>query len=189
MLSIMRELPFIDILAPTLLAAFLWVSTNILMISPSVIEPRMSTQVWTPACQAGLAAANANLERERQEEVAAFLAAREAENRRIQSTITPLMQLMGEDFAQAFGNPLQQGLDMMSDAQIAQQVRDQFTSQPLPTAAPDDYCACIIAELLEDRISTGLYSASFRLWVPAHIQQLNQLETTLIASNRCNPSN
>lgn len=185
MLSFMRDIPFIDTIAPIVLAAFLWAGLNILTIGPDVIAPRMTQNIWMPACKAGIQTANAKIQANHQAKINAFIAAKRAEQKKIQSMMNPLMQLMGKELAQTLGKGLTTTMSIASNIEANQELKQRFgTAQP-QSVAPANYCGCIISELLQDRVATGLYSASMRLWKPANIQKLDGLGSTLITSNNC----
>ncbi|MEP2987306.1 MAG: hypothetical protein ABJP08_29060 [Roseibium sp.] len=187
MSSILKDVPFIDILGPVLLALTLWLGTNILVIAPQIVAPRMTDNVWMPACKGGVDSSNNVASAKRQSDIAAYIAARKGDKNELSNVMTPFLQAMGEDMALTLGKHMMGNMNRIADAEIAAEVRNKFRSNPVAHISAANYCGCIISELRQDRIATGLYSASLRLWEPANIQQLNQLGQTLVTSAQCNP--
>lgn len=181
----MRDLPFVDSIAPIIFALAAWTGINIITIAPDLIAPRLTNNVWMPACKQGVQNANAQIVNNRQQEINLFLAARRAKQQQVQLLLNPFLQIMGEEFSRTLGKTINDSMNLVSDLETKQALQDHFGHlAPKPTVNVG-YCSCVISELLQDRISTGLYTASLRMWIPTNIQQLNKLSTTLISSKQC----
>ncbi|WP_346894814.1 hypothetical protein [uncultured Roseibium sp.] len=186
MLSMIRDIPFIDAIAPVVIAAMLWTGANVFVIGPDFIAPRLADKTWRPQCNATVENAKTTAVQQWQDEIDRARQQQRSEQDQMNALTGALLgQFFGEDFNRAFGKDLSGAMTALSELETRKALQERFGHSGPVIPVTGDYCGCVIAEALEDRVSLGLFSASFRIWRPANIQRLDQLSTRLVASPRC----
>ena len=186
MLSLMKDLPLIDTIAPIAIAGLAWTGVNIFYVGPEIVGSRMADKTWLPQCEATVARTETAYRQQWQARVENARREKQREQAQINGLTGALLGgLLGEEFNRAFGHNITGALGALSELEAQRTLKDRFGTSAPPSPITAGYCKCMVSEALEDRVSAGLYSASLRIWKPANIKQLNQLGTQLVSSNRC----
>lgn len=182
MTSLMKEIPFADTLGPILLAAILWSSAHIFLVAPNIIAPRLSEKFYQPQCEVGIQQAwhkaLAVEQFKRQEQV-----------ERKRAELRHKRQMAEHLIEKSFG-PLGQHLkqlgifDALEMPQLPKSTRKPQDQAKISLSA-QNFCSCVITNLLGNQFATGLYSASFRFWKPENIQKLEALGSGHIKFSQC----
>ncbi len=189
MLSMIKDLPFIDTVFPIVIAVAIWTGVHVLFIGPEVIGPRLTEKYYMPACRAGVARIKALSEEKQQRAYQAQRRQQEVKKRKAGKLLDGLTtSIFGPEFAEYYkDHPFIKSMQDM--ARMGIELETPTIILPKPSQMPSNYCNCIIAELLSERMATGLYSASLRLWKGNNIRRLQRLNKELPNSSTCgNPA-
>lgn len=183
MQNLLRELPFFDALGPLVMAAALWTGAHILFIG-SEVGARLSEKYYLPACHAGLQKAQETAYRDHQMRLRRERDGRQAESRMANDVMGGLIRgYFGNEFADHYkDHPLLNPGKMMPGVES---LLPKPSVPRLPANAMRDYCTCVIAESLGQRINTGLFSASLRFWKPQNITLLEGLKSGPVSTALC----
>ena len=183
MQNLLRELPFFDALGPLLLAGLLWTGAHILFVGPAVGE-RLAAKTYLPACHAGLKRAQAGAQAAHRMAQAREKAERRAKQEMANRMVGNMMRgVFGREFSNYYrDHPLLNPGALLPDVEALLPNRQ---APELPPGAARDYCACVIAEQLGQRVNTGLFSASLRFWKPENITRLENLGARPVSTNAC----
>lgn len=184
----LKDIPFIDSIMPVALAILAWFGLNFFIIAPNIIAPRLTDNIWHPACTKTLNKAQTAFYQKYRSEIQAYRAAERAKQQQVMGLASPLLQLFGEEVAQGLQG-LGKAVTTLSEIELRNKVQQRFAHKKKSLPIKKGYCGCVISETLQDRTDLALYAASLRFWEPASIQPLNQLNQRLIASQNCgNPA-
>lgn len=155
-----------------------------LFIAPNIVAPRLAEKIYHPRCEAGLKQSWTRAQHSEQQRLNDLYAQKRAEIKR--------KRQMAEDMLdQTFGGLGQQlkalGLFDSFDtlSQQMQPPRKGSAKTDLSSETAQQYCGCVITELLGDKVATGLYSASLRLWTPKSIHQLENADKHPVRVHAC----
>lgn len=190
MFSSMRDLPFFDALFPIIAALGVWIGANIFYIGPEIVGPRLAEKYYLPACHAAVVKARAALEAAKLERLQSQQRQARGKQRQINNLLGGFMRnVLGNEFVEHYrDDPLVQSMQEMMEVGGALEKPIGNLSLPSPgPSKPSDYCGCVVSENIGESISTGLFSASLRIWKPENIRRLESLNNGLIKSSICNP--
>lgn len=188
MFSSMRDLPFFDAIFPVLAALAVWIGMHMFYIGPEIIGPRLAQKYYLPACQANITRTIANVAAAKQARSTAHQTQVQQSQRQMNNLLGGFMRgVFGDEFVDYYGDdPLVKSMQDMVDVGMAlENPIDNLPGFQAEVLATADYCQCIISENIGERVSTGLFSASLRIWKPANIRRLENLGNNLIDSSIC----
>lgn len=188
MLSMLRDLPFIDSIFPVLVAALLWTGAHVYYVGPEVVAPRLAEKYYLPACRAHVAKAQARLSEIRRERTEAAEHAKRRKQEAVRDALTGMMTgILGDEYMRHYGDhPFFKSMKDITELGITlQNPVEALTDIPRGGETnPADYCGCVVAELLGGA-ETGFFSASLRFWKPGNIRRLERIDRELIRSDLC----
>ena len=192
MFSNLRDLPFFDALFPIIAPIGVWTLAHIFYVGPAIVGPRLAEKYYLPQCYASVTRARATLQAVRLARAQAQQRQTQEKQRRMNNLLGGFMRgYFGDEFVDYYRNdPLVKSMQDMMD--VSASLQNPINALPLPspnTSRPSDYCGCVVAENIGKSVSTGLFSASLRIWKPQNIRRLESLKTGLIKSDSCNPPN
>lgn len=187
MMSFIRELPFVDTLAPLLIAAGIWTGAHIFVIGPDIVAPRLAEKYYLPTCRAGLQKALVNARNRQQERDENLIREKRAKLEEMNALSGALLrQFFGRDLGGRLGNsPVFNPMNALQPDVIDRLITQSIPASNSSLVSKSGYCACVISEVLRERVSTGLFSASMRIWKPDNIRLLESLETGPVSTPRC----
>lgn len=199
MIDSIRDFIPVQAIGPAIGGATLWFGANFLYLGPQVIAPRIAERQFIPACLANVAAARQHIATQEQGwiESAEKEAARIADEMRSRirqgtnhatSSFFSAFGDQGRAFAQHYGRQIERMVNANTGAHIEAAVghkvgefrqmfsrelenkRARFRSGVQHATAPA-FCGCLVTEAFADRVQLASYTASFRLYEPAQIEQ------------------
>lgn len=186
MFNLVKEMPFADTLGPICLAALLWTGAHMTVIAPGFVAPRLAEKYYHPGCEIGLKKAFVKAKAIERSKIKQAIDQKQA---KLRQTKEMTEALFGKFFGRELGQRLKNSglLDPLKGLPPSLLENDSGTLMPALSADfnPKDYCGCIITHFLYEQISTGLYSASLRLWKPDNIRQLENLASNPVTTPHC----
>ncbi|NRA88452.1 MAG: hypothetical protein HRU28_13920 [Rhizobiales bacterium] len=189
MFSMIKDIPYIDTIMPLLLALGLWTCTHIFYIGPDIVGPRLATKYYLPACKANLANAKQTSIEFRQRKNARKQYQLQQRQQMIGDTFGNLMKnYFGQEFSNKYSDSMiLNPMKMMPNVDALLALNNGAEQAPVQNIDGSAYCACLVEEVITERISMGLFSASMRIWKPKSIRQLENPKTELMTTNICIP--
>ena len=187
MFSMIKDIPYIDTIMPLLLALGLWTCAHIFYIGPDIVGPRLAIKYYLPACKANLTNAKQSAVEFRQRKNAHQQNQLQKRQQMIGDTFGNLMRnYFGQEFSNKYAdsvifNPMKVIPNM--DGLLA--LNNSAEQAPVQNIDGLAYCACLVEEVISERVSMGLFSASLRIWKPKAIRQLENPKAELMTTNIC----
>lgn len=189
MFSMIKDIPYIDTIMPLLLALGLWTAAHIFYIGPDIVGPRLATKYYLPACKANLVNAKQSAVEFRQRKNAHQQYQLQQRQQMIGDTFGNLMRnYFGQEFSNKYSdsvifNPMK----IMPNVDGLLALNNGTEQAPIQNKDSSAYCTCLVDEVINERVSMGLFSASMRIWKPKSIRQLENPKAELMTTNICIP--
>lgn len=191
----LSELFPIESIGPLIGGALLWFALNYLFIAPELIGPRLAEKYYAPACLAAVADGR----QARASEVASL---KQAFQERLQQTAQELQRTLhaqtgnmfgmlfgggrdGTAFMQKYGGQLDSWAGNMYAPAIQQRIQEERAAFARKLAAqeqearrgviyhtPVQFCGCVVAEGMKERVDMAAYTATLRLYSPPAVRRL-----------------
>lgn len=181
----------VDAIYPLLGGAAIWFGINYAVLAPDVIGPRLAQRYYLPACEKQVTAARASYGAAVTEKVQSFEEQLKARAGNARAAARQQMDGMfgTDDYGQALKNLITGfgtvDVDGMTGAAIGMELDKQRAS--FRAGLADDierdrarqkyedtgaFCGCNVAEGFSNRVDLAAYTASFRVYKPRMIDQL-----------------
>lgn len=181
----------VEVIYPLLGGAAIWFGVNYAILGPDVIGPRLSERYYLPACVKQVDAAREGYAEAITQRVQSFEEELKARASNAQSMAQEQMNGMfgTDEYGQALKS-LMSGfgavdLDGQVGAAINMELAKERTSfnaalqdeieqerEGQKFSGADEFCGCNVAEAFSNRIDLAAYTASFRIYKPRMIDQL-----------------
>jgi hypothetical protein len=182
---------WIEPVMPLALGAAIYGALMIGYVAPEIVIPRLVERVYRPACMTGV------------ERRAEMVAMEQAQRLRELSLISEQASDVMRDQTRAFAELFFPGSDLADDPTIsrlidgyaglaghaaaldAAKTAQQSNVPPPQYPSAAAWCTCAIDEALNDRLGTGLFVASWRIWKPRIVERLETQSERLLVSEGC----
>lgn len=191
----LSEILPVESVGPLLGGIAVWFGLNYLVIGPELIGPRLAEKYYVPACVAAVADGRQARAQETEGLRAIFerdLRARmEGVQRQVQTQGNAFLGALfggqpgGQELANRLGGSMGAWTNNLAAPALLERVqaerlafasqveqRDAALRRSIVYKAPPQFCGCVVAEGLKDRIELAAFTSTLRLYTPASVRKL-----------------
>lgn len=196
----LSELFPIESIGPLIGGVLLWFGLNYLFIGPELIGPRLAAKYYMPACMAAVTEGRTAFQSETASLREAFISKQTALAQGLQQqqqqAATGLFGMMlggrpgSDEFFRRHGRTVEgwsnsvagMGTPAIAERLRAEQrafeeqlaARDREARKGVIYSTPAQFCGCVVAEGLKERVDLAAFTATLRLYTPPAIRRLEE---------------